>query len=82
LAFAEQRRGPDCPHAERSSRCDIDADRLGKTRSLFDPSLRRAPRSLTREFGDRDDRALAAGNLDRTITVEGAQESASPSSAG
>jgi hypothetical protein len=81
LAFAEQSRRPYRSNAKRSRRYDLDPDRLRKPLGFLDARIGRAPRSLARQLGYCDDRTLAAGNLDRAITVEfGTQDSASPSS--
>jgi hypothetical protein len=54
---------------------------LGESLRLLHASSRRSTRALPRDLRDSDDRALAAGNLDRPIAVERVQDwvSAAPS---
>ena len=80
LTLSEQGCRPNGAHAQRPRSDHLDTDSLGETVSLLDSRLRGAPRSLFREFGDSDYRALAARDLDRTVAVEGSQEPVSPSS--
>jgi hypothetical protein len=69
LTLAEQRRRPDGAHADSPRPNHIDTDGSGKALGLFDPRLRRPPRTFARKLGHGDQRALAAGDLDRAIAV-------------
>lgn len=79
LAFAKQRRWPDCPNSHRPRRHDVNSNGLCKTLRLFHPCFTRPASAFPRKFRDSDNRALAAGDLDRTIAVKGAQDSPSGS---
>jgi hypothetical protein len=81
LALPEEGRGPDRPNAKRSLGNDVDADRFRQAFRLLDARFSRAPGGFAGKFRDRDDRAFAARDLDRTIAVESVQdEPSSPSS--
>jgi len=83
LALPEQGRRPNRSNPERPRRDDVDADCFGEPLRFLDAGLGRAPRTLARKLRHRDDRALAASDVDRTIAVERVQEAvpcSSPSS--
>ena len=69
LALTEQRGRPHGAHAERLRGDDVDSDRFGKAFRLLDSGVGRTPSTLSREFGYRNDRALAASNLGLAMAV-------------
>ena len=82
LPLADQRRRPNRADTIGARRGDDDADRFGEAFRFLDPGLGRAARALARKLGYDQDRALAAGDLDRTVAVEPVQDGASASSSG
>jgi hypothetical protein len=80
LALAEERRSPDGADPKRSRSHDIDPDCFRKPFGFIDARLGRATRSIPRQLGHRNDRALASGDVRLAVAVVIVQEPA-PSSA-
>jgi hypothetical protein len=70
LPLPHQRRWADVAEAEGAPPDDLNADRFGKPFGFLKPGLGRAAGAVPYPFGNDDDRAFAAGNLDRAIAVE------------
>src|SRR5215210_7050613 len=75
LALAEQGRRPDRAQPVRAPGDDLDPDRFGQALSLVQPRLGRAPAGRADAFapgpfGHDQNRALAAGDVKRSIAIE------------
>jgi hypothetical protein len=70
LPLPHQSGGADVAEPESTPSYDLDADRFGKSFGFLEPRFGRAAGAVPYPFGNDDDRAFAAGNLDRAIAVE------------
>ena len=82
LPLAEQRRGPDRSDTKWPRGNNVDANRLREAFRFLDAPLGRTPGGLPRQFGNRNDRAFAARDLDCAIAVELVQDAAPSSASG
>src|SRR4051794_40409323 len=82
LALAEQCRGTDGAHAERTLGDNDDADGLGKSLGFAKPRLRRPPHGFAGQLRHDEDRPFAASDLDRAIAVEASAQDSSSASPG
>jgi hypothetical protein len=78
LALAEQGRRTNRTHAKRPCRDHVDANRFGEALRFLDARFGGAPRTLARQLRNRDDRTLAASDIQRSVSVEPIQDPASP----